>query len=242
MWTLILGILGLGGGIAGAVVFAAQWIPLLSPIASAISAIAGVVWRAIISVFVWVWNQAVAAPAWTAVLIGVTVLTAFWSGQRGYDLGSADTKASDAIVWAGKVEAAKTAAREDGYLRGSITRQADLDYAFLQGKNEGSAAALQGLLNQKGTPYVPQIITVDCVPYGFVRLLDAAGLGIADPHALPGSAEERDDACSGLSLHDAEALLVQALSERHDFEDRLLNIQGWVAQQRARNGGSDGPK
>lgn len=122
MWMWLLGILGAGGAIATALVFVAPFVPVLGPAAAWIIAIAGAVWRIVTAAFVWSWRQAVAAPAWTAVLLGVALLAWFLSGQRGYDHGKTDCRAAQIVVHdkqviyikaAGAVSQARTNAHAD---------------------------------------------------------------------------------------------------------------------------------
>jgi|GEM_PF-1761999 len=193
-------------------------------------------WSIALTVFSAVWNFVKRPPGSYIALVLLILLAWRWSGERGYDSGVADTKAGDARMWVQRVDAAKAAGREDGELRAANTRRADLEYAFEQGRTAGAAQSLQSLINQKGAIYVPKIVTADCVPYGLIKLLDAAGLGIADPQSLPGAAGEPDEACSTLSLHDAVSLLKDALVERKDFADRLNNASGWANDQRTQNG------
>lgn len=83
--------------------------------------------------------------------------------------------------------------------------------------------------------HVPVVITPRedrrcMLPLGFVRLLDAAGLGVA-PAELPGRSAEPDSADSGIPLSQATALLAEDLGDARVLRERLKNAaDAWQAQ------------
>lgn len=111
-----------------------------------------------------------------------------------------------------------------------VTKQADLNNAYQQGKLDGNTKEI--------IRYVPKYITAQddtrCVlPVGFVRLLDAAGLGIT-PEQLPNRTTELDSANSGIPLSQATALLAENLGALASFRARLVNARdAWAAQEKA---------
>jgi hypothetical protein len=84
---------------------------------------------------------------------------------------------------------------------------------------------------QKVPTYVTKQDDAHCIlNNGFVRLLDAAGLGVR-PEDLPGHASEPVGADSGISLSEAAALLSQNLGEAAELRQRLSNAsETWDKQ------------
>jgi len=83
MWTIITSAFSSG-------------LSFLAPVASAVLAALKVIWGWIIVAAGWIWRQAVAAPAWTAVLLGIVLLAYWWSGSVGYSRGVTDGMATAA--------------------------------------------------------------------------------------------------------------------------------------------------
>lgn len=70
----------------------------VAPWLSAVLEALKILWGSICAAAGWCLRQAVAAPAWTAVLAGVVILAWWWSGgvgyRSGYDQGTTDGKAA----------------------------------------------------------------------------------------------------------------------------------------------------
>lgn len=119
--------------------------------------------------------------------------------------------------------------------RDEIVRKADVAFAESQQKTV--------TVTQEIVRNVPVVITARqdalChLPNGFVRLLDAAGLGIA-PADLPNRTAEPDSADSGIPLSQATALLAQDLGDAAGLRGRLLNARAaWEAQRGVRDDGT----
>lgn len=167
-------------------------------------------------------------------LIGVGALAALAAGFGSYEVTAAfkdrtidHMKLVDAqaitkawqIGWARKEAADK------------ITHDADVAYAEKQQKTV--TVTVENI--RKVPVYVTAKDDARChLNFGFVRVLDASGLGIT-PDQLPNRSAEPDSADSGIPLSDATALLVQALGDRKAFADRLENARdAWDAQSKVK--------
>ena len=94
----------------------------------------------------------------------------------------------------------------------------------------GLTAKLEGLQNRIDE-YVPKTIAVACVPTRLIVLLDAAGSG-ADQSDIPAAASIPDGECSGVSVRDAEAILVQDLGQLPVLKARIANARDAWDEQR----------
>jgi hypothetical protein len=87
MWAWIIGLFGVGGIAAAALVFAASRFSVLAPFAAIITGIAKAAWRVLTAAFVWSWRQAVAAKYWTAVMLAIALLVGWWTWDHGFVRG-----------------------------------------------------------------------------------------------------------------------------------------------------------
>jgi len=77
--------------------------------------------------------------------------------------------------------------------------------------------------------YVPQTAVARCdVPLGFVRLLDAAALGVP---AVPGSAGRPHDAPAGIGLDTVAGSVVDNYETCNAVRAQLSGLQDWVRRQ-----------
>jgi hypothetical protein len=99
------------------------------------------------------------------------------------------------------------------------------------------AAAQQKLADEKSViarevhrHVSPDISNRVCVPYGVVRVLDAAGLG-ADPDALPLPAGQSDGACAPVAADALAANVAANYATARSNAERLNALQAWVKAQ-----------
>jgi hypothetical protein len=88
-------------------------------------------------------------------------------------------------------------------------------------------------LIEKVPTYVSRKADLACVvPFGFVRVFDAAASGV-DPAALPGTAGEPDDAPSGVALSRIAALSAEHDGQYRAVTEQLIELQNWVRAEGA---------
>jgi hypothetical protein len=120
-------------------------------------------------------------------------------------------------------EAALLRARQQGIAQGQVQARA---HAVQQARTETQIQTV----TEKVPVYVSAKSDAACIlPWGFVRLLDAAASG-ADPDLVraaiaPG---QPDDAASGIALSDFVALLAQNFGAARDNADQLSALQAAV--------------
>ncbi|HTW35200.1 MAG TPA: hypothetical protein VMD53_11340 [Rhizomicrobium sp.] len=69
-----------------------------------------------------------------------------------------------------------------------------------------------------------------CIPYGLVRVLDAASLG-ADPDSLPVPAGQSDDACAPVAAADLAANVAANYATARSNAEQLNALQVWVREE-----------
>ncbi|MBJ7446868.1 MAG: hypothetical protein JHC81_04975 [Brevundimonas sp.] len=77
----------------------------------------------------------------------------------------------------------------------------------------------------------PEIDRAYPVPYGFVRLHDAAAVGAAP--ALPDGTGQPDDAPSGVALSAVAGTVIDNYGQCYAWRDQLIGWQDWYRQQQA---------
>ena len=92
-------------------------------------------------------------------------------------------------------------------------------------------------ITQTLTREVPRVVTVEIdhsflVPYGLVRLHDAAIAGI-QPDAVPNPSNLADDAPSGVATSALAATLVGNYGICHATSEQLTALQDWIRAQQA---------
>lgn len=160
----------------------------------------------------------------TYVVLGLLVL----AGAAGWFINGA--------IWEAKwqkhlraderaVAAAVQAAREDERKQLKLQSQSGDTQAKVQRKEAEAARTII----EKVPYYVRETVTVSCVSYGLVRVLDAAALGL-DPAELRLPAGKSDDACTGLTPADlARSVASNYAAARAD----AAQLDGLIAHDKA---------
>lgn len=166
----------------------------------------------------WIGYAAVGAVSAGLVGYGAYQVTAWAKDEKIKDLKLADAKAQ-------KLALETALKRRDA--QDAIVAAADRRNAYQQGRLDGLAARIPQEVSRR----VPPKADADCIlNNGSIKLLDAAGLGIAAAE-LPGEAGEPDGANSGIRLSEAVALLSARLYATQKLSDRLRNASDvWDTQ------------
>lgn len=133
--------------------------------------------------------------------------------------------AADALAQA-KAEAAALVARQAQIAAGEA---ASRDHAVTQAATESQ---IQTIIREVPTYVTPKAAAACVLPWGFVRLLDAAAGG-ADPAAASAAIApgQLDDAASDVTLPEALALLAADLGVARQNADQLTALEKAVAAQ-----------
>lgn len=119
-----------------------------------------------------------------------------------------------------------------------IARTADAD-AATQAAGEASERARAEIryVTRTVVEKVPVYVTAETdrrypLPWGFVRLHDAAALGL-DPAAVPNPAGQPDDAASSVAASVAAAIVAGNYGQCREDQQRLSDLQAWIRTQQA---------
>lgn len=107
--------------------------------------------------------------------------------------------------------------------------------------NAQAKITAQGRATHEKVRYYVKAVPVDraCVPYGLLRVLDAAGLGL-DPASVQLPAGQSDDACAPLSPPDFAAALTDRFTDARANAEQLNALQEDLRQRiDAANGTED---
>lgn len=168
-------------------------------------------------------------PPGSYLLVALLAGGAWWySGHLGYERGASETQAAQKLALQTAIGDAQRLARTEQAKRDQITHDADVALARSEEKVR--------TVTQQVIRYVPTVITPSqdarcTLSLGFVRLLDAAGLGVA-PTDLPNRSSEPDSTDSGIPLSRATALLAQNLGDAATLRRRIRNARdAWASQE-----------
>lgn len=180
---------------------------------------------------IWSWlTSKLAGPIGIGLAVVLAICLAVSRGQvTGLRLQLADLKLSNASELAQAIEASS----RDQAARDKIS----LTTAVAEAEAQRQIITRTVTLTQKVPTYVsPETDSRICVPYGVVRLLDAAALQTS-PDAFPLPTGQSDESCSPIEASAlAKGIIENYLNVCDANAEQLTQLQIWVKEQGGVNG------
>ncbi len=157
---------------------------------------------------------------WVAIGVGILALVA------GTAKVTADIyQGKIAEMKAGYIEAEKKAV-ELALARQKAQNEVDKNAAVNEAKAQNKIVEVTHTIREKVPVYVPTA-TKCAVTVGFVRVLDAAVLGVS-PGDIPLAAGQSDDSCAAVDPRTLALNIVANYGACHANAQQLTSLQGWV--------------